>query len=92
MKFAVYILYSRKDKKLYVGQTVNLEKRLVLHFSGRVKSTKSRLPLELIKSEEYDTRAEAMKREKYLKSLFGAKEKEKILKEFLSNGSSINKF
>ncbi|MBI5403672.1 MAG: GIY-YIG nuclease family protein [Ignavibacteriae bacterium] len=65
--YHVYVLKSLKDGKLYIGQTGNLEKRLLKHNSGMCKSTKSRLPLELIYKEEYNTRSEAIKREKELK-------------------------
>ncbi len=88
MDYIVYILLSKKDNKLYVGQTSNLEKRLNEHCTGKVFSTQKRLPLILIHKENFDSRKNAMKREKFLKSLYGAKEKQKILKEFLSNGSS----
>jgi putative endonuclease len=88
MTYWVYILYSRKDRNLYVGQTNNLNIRLKQHFDGKVKSTANRRPLMLVKTESYKSRSEAMKREKFFKSLFGYKERKKILKEFLSDGSS----
>jgi len=67
--FFVYILKSLKDNKLYIGQTNNLESRLSRHNSGKVIATRNRRPLVLIYNEEYKSRADAMKREKYLKSL-----------------------
>jgi len=86
--FYIYILYSHKTKQLYIGQTNNLEKRLKEHFGGKSFSTKNKLPLSLIHSETYQTRSEAMKREKFFKSLSGSKLKSKILKKFLADGSS----
>lgn len=71
MYYVVYILKSLKDDKFYVGQTQDLEKRLIRHNRGMVKSTKNRLPLILIYSERFQTRSEAIKREKYFKSLEG---------------------
>ncbi|MDP3764075.1 MAG: GIY-YIG nuclease family protein [bacterium] len=88
MNYFVYILYSQKDKKLYIGQTSKIDIRLKEHFGGKVKSTKNRRPLLFIKSEIYKSRSEAMRREKFLKSLFGYKERIRLLKEFLSDGSS----
>lgn len=35
--FVVYILYSDKDKDLYVGQTRNLEERLKRHNNGYLR-------------------------------------------------------
>ncbi len=45
MDYFVYVLYSQKDKNLYIGQTNKLEIRLNEHLNGRVKSTKNRRPL-----------------------------------------------
>lgn len=67
--FYIYILKSLSDKKYYIGQTNNLSDRIKRHNEGRVKSTKNRIPFELIYFEEYKTRSESIKREKYLKSL-----------------------
>jgi len=69
MTFFVYILESSKDKKLYIGQTNNLENRMNRHNAGQVSSTKNRRPLKIIYSEKFSTRKESMNREKYLKSL-----------------------
>lgn len=81
--FYLYILYSKKDKKLYVGHTNNLENRLNRHNCGLVLSTKNRRPLVLIHKEIYKTRKEAVKREAFLKSLWGGREKKKILENYL---------
>ncbi len=85
--FYVYILRSLKDKKLYVGYTSCLEKRLLSHKLGKVKATKNRLPLELVYYEECKTRLLAVRREKYLKSLYGAKTKKKLIENF--NGKKV---
>ena len=77
--YFVYILQSHKDGGYYVGMTANLESRLGNHNAGRVRSTRYRRPLRIIYSEKYETRDEARKREVYLKSYSGAREKLKIL-------------
>lgn len=69
MSFFIYILKSVKDDKFYIGQTNNLIDRLSRHNAGKVTATRNRRPLILIYKEKYESRAEAMKREKYLKSL-----------------------
>ena len=61
--FYVYVLLSKKDNKLYTGQTKDLSKRLSEHNSGRVKSTRNRRPFELIHSENFLTRSKARWRE-----------------------------
>ena len=69
----VYILESAKDKKLYIGTTSNLEKRLSYHNEGRVKSTRPRRPFKIVHTEEFGDRAHALKRERYLKNLKSSK-------------------
>ena len=73
MGFILYILQSSKSSKLYIGQTQNLEDRLARHNKGFSKSTKFGVPWEIIYIEEFATRSEAIKREKYLKNLKSSK-------------------
>jgi len=63
----VYILRSKKDGNLYIGSTNNLRKRFAEHNSGKVFSTKSRIPFELIYYEAYKAEEDARRREKNLK-------------------------
>ncbi len=69
--YFIYILYSKKFDRYYVGMSFNVEDRLKQHNSERVKSTKAFVPWTIIHTEEYKTRIEARKREKYLKSAAG---------------------
>ena len=69
--YYVYGLKSKIAKHFYIGQTVNVESRFILHNNGKVKSTKNFTPWKLVFSEEYKTRLEAVRREKYLKSHAG---------------------
>lgn len=62
-----------------MGQTQDLEERIIKHNKGRVKSTKSRVPFVLIKKEVFNIRSEARKRENYLKKLKGGNEFRKII-------------
>ncbi|WP_083993831.1 GIY-YIG nuclease family protein [Gelidibacter algens] len=71
--FVAYIIYSTKCCRFYVGMSSHFKDRLKTHNSGRVKSTKAFLPWELYYSEEFETRIEARKREKYFKSSAGRK-------------------
>ena len=68
MAFYVYILKSLSDNRFYTGSTEDVAGRLKKHNQGKVRSTKSRRPFELIYQEVYETRTEARKRENYLKS------------------------
>ena len=69
--FYVYTLYSSKFNKIYVGQTIDLEKRLNEHNSGLSNYTKRFMPWKIIYTEKFETRTEAIKREKQLKSQKG---------------------
>ena len=64
----VYVIYSKLFDQIYIGQTKNIESGLERHNIGLVKSTKPYLPWIVIHTEKYSIRAEAMKREKELKS------------------------
>ena len=66
-----YVLRSLKNGILYKGSTENIENRLEIHNLGLVKFTSKYLPWELVITEEFSTRAEAMKREKWYKTGVG---------------------
>jgi putative endonuclease len=42
--YTVYILYSSTTQKYYVGQTQNLENRLIEHNAGETKSLRTGMP------------------------------------------------
>ncbi|MEX1138722.1 MAG: GIY-YIG nuclease family protein [Bacteroidota bacterium] len=66
--YCVYVLKSLKDGRFYKGMTDNLERRIDDHFRGKVLSTRHRRPLVLVYTEQCKTRAQARRREKFLKS------------------------
>jgi putative endonuclease len=70
-KYYTYVLYSDKNKSLYIGSTNDLEKRFSQHNKGKVASTKPYRPYRLIYVEEFATKAEALEREKELKHSAG---------------------
>ena len=69
--FCVYVLYSVKIDRLYIGQTQDLKKRLREHREGVSFYTKRASDWRLIHSEEFQTRSETMRREKQLKTYKG---------------------
>ncbi len=89
MKYFLYILFSPKFVKTYVGQSENISDRLVKHNSGKVKSTKPYIPWVLIHSELFLSRADAMKREKWFKLKAGRNMISEILKNFPGKESNI---
>ncbi|HTP79740.1 MAG TPA: GIY-YIG nuclease family protein [Bacteroidota bacterium] len=79
--YHVYVLRSRVNGKYYVGQTSNLETRIKKHNWGESRSTKSGRPWELVYSESFHTRTEAIRQERFLKSPAGWKTLSKIKSE-----------
>lgn len=78
--YYVYILHSTKDSGLYIGYTTDLKRRLPEHKNGTSKSTKYRIPVQLIHYEAFREIADAKAREKYLKSGYGREQLRNQLK------------
>lgn len=66
--FYVYVLRSLKNHYRYIGQTNDLQRRIEEHNSGLTQSIRFQIPFALEYYEEYETRVEAQKREKFLKT------------------------
>ena len=66
--YYIYVLSSVNFKKSYIGCTDNIDRRLAEHNSGKMAFTKRYKPWRLIHHEEFETLAEARKREGYLKT------------------------
>ena len=81
--YFVYILKGLKYGKLYTGYTNDLKRRFFEYNSGLIKITKWRRPFKLIFYEAFLNQQDATAREKYFKSLYGSKERKRIVKEFL---------
>ncbi|HEX9917041.1 MAG TPA: GIY-YIG nuclease family protein [candidate division Zixibacteria bacterium] len=80
MKYYVYVLKSKIVDRYYVGLTKDLERRLTEHNNRKKHWTSRFQPWEIIYCEEFNARAEAMKKERGLKSKDGIVEKLKIIK------------
>ena len=65
--FSVYII-KNKDGKIYIGQTDNLERRIIEHNETGVGYTAKFRPWEIMLEEKFSTRSRAMRREHYLKT------------------------
>lgn len=77
--YYVYVLRSLKNNRFYTGSTSNLKKRLGEHASGRSKYTRLTKPFKLVHFEHFETRAEAVRRERYFKIGRGREELKRIL-------------
>lgn len=82
-RYYVYILFSFKDKGLYIGFTADLKKRFVKHTKGEITATKFRRPLKLIHYEYFINKADVKAREEFLKNGFGRSQIKEALKRTL---------
>jgi len=64
-----YIIFSDKTNRYYYGSSHEPEVRLNLHNSGATPSTIHGIPWRLVYSEKYETKTEAIKREKEIKRM-----------------------
>ena len=80
MAFWVYILHCA-DGSYYTGHTDNLEQRIGQHHSGAIAScyTFKRRPLELVFSQDFTTREEALTSEQQIKG-WSRKKKEAMMR------------
>ena len=77
--FTTYVLLSKVSRRLYTGPTSDLERRLEQHNADVSTSTKNRGPWQLVHQENFLTLAEAVRRERYLKTGKGREELKQIL-------------
>jgi len=67
MKHFVYILYSIKTDKYYIGSSSNIENRLIKHNLGGTTSTRPGRPWKIVYKETLNSKREALIREKQIK-------------------------
>jgi len=68
MPHYVYLIQC-EDDSFYTGITKDLDSRMKLHLSGKgSRYTRMHKPKKLVYVEEFDSRAEAMKRERKIKT------------------------
>ena len=66
--FTVYVLFSEKFNKLYIGFTSDIKKRFISHNELAIKGfTVKYRPWKIIHTEVFDNKKDAMVREKQLK-------------------------
>lgn len=65
--YFVYVLFSLKDNRLYVGYSSDIKLRFERHQAGYVPATMNCRPLKLIYYEAHQSELEAKRRERYLK-------------------------
>ena len=80
--YYVYILYSEKCKRYYVGFSADVNARLIRHNSGMVAATKNCRPYTICAVKEFFSEVEARKEELRIK-----KQKSRIYIESLIKGN-----
>ena len=92
MAYSVYILYSESSHKFYIGQTVDLEKRVNEHNTQLKNAYTSKYrPWKLVAFLEVDSRKIAMAIEKYLKKK-NRKFIERVVNEHTLRSFIVDKF
>ncbi|MBN2775589.1 MAG: GIY-YIG nuclease family protein [Prolixibacteraceae bacterium] len=66
-KYVVYILRSEKDGSYYIGYTSDLEQWVEYHNTGKSRYTSRKMPWKVVYTEEFTTKSDAIKRERFLK-------------------------
>ncbi len=69
--FYVYALYSKEQNKFYIGFTENLKQRIKEHSLNKSLSDRRIKNLVLVYYEAYNSKTDALIREKQLKTGFG---------------------
>jgi len=69
--FYAYVLRSLTAEFYYKGHCEDLENRLKQHNLGMTPSNRKYVPFEIVYFEAFETRQEAIRREKYFKSAAG---------------------
>lgn len=67
--FFTYVIKSIDHDYYYKGHCSDLEARLEEHNSGKTRSNRPYLPFRLVHFETFETRKEAIDREKYFKTV-----------------------
>ena len=82
--FYVYVLHSDADDGLYIGFSTDLRRRVAEHRQGLAFATAFRGPWRLVYYEAYTDEADALGRERFLKSGGGRRFLDKQLKHYFA--------
>ena len=82
----VYFLFL-KNEDIYIGLTDDLRRRINEHALGKVESTKSFRPFQLVGYEAYALKSDAQRRERFLKTTEGRRLFRQQYRDILAIGS-----
>ncbi len=80
MSFYAYVIQSKKHGRFYIGSCEDMTVRLERHNDGMTRSTKNGIPWIVKYTEIFETRSEAMRREKQIKSYKGGEAFKRLMK------------
>jgi putative endonuclease len=80
--YTLYILHSKKLDRYYVGFTNDLSRRLTEHNRIKGKYTDCGIPWDLVYTEIFNIKKDAMAREKFIKSM----KSKKFITELVAHG------
>lgn len=83
--YYVYILYSKKLGKRYIGMTDNLRVRVKQHNTGHTNFTQKGIPWQLIYYEAFLSKKDAIIEERFLKSGKGRERLKFLLQYTMEN-------
>ena len=78
----MYILFSEKLNKFYIGACIDMDRRMREHNIGHSKFTSTGMPWQLMYTEEFETLQEAKQREKKIKEM----KSRKYIENLISSG------
>ena len=84
MPYYTYILYSESKDRFYIGSCEDVLIRLKRHNEGATPSTKPYRPWKIVWTEQYESKADALKMELYIKRM----KSRKFIEELIGKGSS----
>ena len=76
-----YIIENKKIKRYYIGSCANIERRLKYHNNGWSRYTKIGIPWILCYFEEFDSKKEALQKERFIK----LKKSKKYIENLIEN-------
>ncbi|MBN8688150.1 MAG: GIY-YIG nuclease family protein [Chitinophagales bacterium] len=84
-----YVLYSKSSGKSYVGFTNDIERRLFEHNVSETKGFTLRFrPWVVVHTESFDSKSDALKNEKYLKTGAGREKVKQHIAAYLNGAVS----
>jgi len=85
ISYYVYVLYSKKLDKFYIGYAKHLKERLIEHKTGNIYTTYRMPDLKLVYYEVCLLKQDAIARERQLKTGYGRQYLRNRLKNYLIN-------